>query len=208
MQRQLIINHLKFKDMENNEQKNEMTAQQSLNIISEMINDSRRTILQSSAKHFILWGSLLILVSLVIYWLWHSSGNPVWNVAWFVMPALGFPMVRILERKETDVPQNKINMNIGLIWLTYCIFAVCISVIAMLWVPMNISLVIVVLVGFAECISGFLLKNWAITISGFIIGIGGAVMASALLGAEQLLIFNVCGIMLVVTGLIIKSQYK
>lgn len=194
--------------MENNEQKNEMTAQQSLNIISEMINDSRRTILQSSAKHFILWGSLLILVSLVIYWLWHSSGNPVWNVAWFVMPALGFPMVRILERKETDVPQNKINMNIGLIWLTYCIFAVCISVIAMLWVPMNISLVIVVLVGFAECISGFLLKNWAITISGFIIGIGGAVMASALLGAEQLLIFNVCGIMLVVTGLIIKSQYK
>ncbi len=53
--------------MENNEQKNEMTAQQSLNIISEMINDSRRTILQSSAKHFILWGSLLIFVSLVVY---------------------------------------------------------------------------------------------------------------------------------------------
>ncbi|MBP5643045.1 MAG: hypothetical protein J6X10_02260 [Bacteroidales bacterium] len=194
--------------MENIEQNKEMTAQQSLNIISQMINDSRRTILQSSAKHFMLWGGLLIVVSLLIFWLWQSSGNPIWNVAWFVMPALGFPMVRILERKETDVPQNKINMNIGLIWLTYCIFAVLISVIAMLWVPMNISLIIVVLVGFAECISGFLLKNWAITISGFIIGIGGAVMASALLGAEQLLIFTVCGIMLVVTGLIIKSQYK
>lgn len=194
--------------MENIEQKNEMTAQQSLNIINAMINDSRRTILQSSAKHFMLWGSLLILVSLVIYWLWQSSGSPVWNVVWFVMPALGFPMVRILERKESDIPQNKVNMNIGLIWLTYCIFAVCISVIAMLWVPMNITLILVVLVGFAECISGFLLKNWAITVSGFIIGIGGAVAASMLLGAEQLLIFTICGIMLVVTGLIIKSQYK
>ena len=194
--------------MENIEQKNEMTAQQSLNIINAMINDSRRTILQSSAKHFMLWGSLLILVSLVIYWLWQSSGSPVWNVVWFVMPALGFPMVRILERKESDIPQNKVNMNIGLIWLTYCIFAVCISVIAMLWVPMSITLILVVLVGFAECISGFLLKNWAITVSGFIIGIGGAVAASMLLGAEQLLIFTICGIMLVVTGLIIKSQYK
>ena len=194
--------------MENIEQNKEMTAQQSLNIISEMMNNSRRTILQNSAKHFILWGSLLILVSLVIYELWHTTGSPIWNVAWFVMPALGFPIVRILDRKDSDVPQNKINMNIGLIWLTYCIFTVCISVIAMLWVPMNVSLVIVVLVGFAECISGFLLKNWAITISGFIIGIGGAVMASMLLGAEQLLIFTVCGIMLVVTGLIIKSQYK
>lgn len=195
--------------MENIEQKNEMTAQQSLNIISEMINESRRTILQSSAKHFMLWGSLLIVVSLVIYWLWQSSGSPVWNVVWFAMPALGFPMVRILERKESDIPQSKINMNIGLIWLTYCIFAVCISVIAMLWIPMNITLILVVLVGFAETISGFLLKNWAITISGFIIGIGGAVMASLLAaGAEQLLIFTVCGIMLVITGLIIKSQYK
>jgi hypothetical protein len=195
--------------MENIEQKNEMTAQQSLNIISEMINESRRTILQSSAKHFMLWGSLLIVVSLVIYWLWQYSGSPVWNVVWFVMPALGFPMVRILERKESDIPQSKINMNIGLIWLTYCIFAVCISVIAMLWISMNITLILVVLVGFAEAISGFLLKNWAITISGFIIGIGGAVMASLLAaGAEQLLIFTVCGIMLVITGLIIKSQYK
>ena len=194
--------------MENKIENKEMTAQQSLNIISEMMNNSRRIILQSSAKHFILWGILLIVTSFVIYELWHITGNPVWNVAWFVMPALGFPMVRILERKETDVPQNKINMNIGLIWLTYCIFAVLLSVIAMLWVPMNISLIIVALVGFAECISGFLLKNWAITISGFIIGIGGAVMASMLPGAEQLLIFTVCGIMLVVTGLIIKSQYK
>ena len=58
--------------MENIQENKEMTAQQSLNIISEMINDSRRTILQSSAKHFILWGSLLILVSLVVYWLWQS----------------------------------------------------------------------------------------------------------------------------------------
>ena len=194
--------------MENKIENKEMTAQQSLNIISEMMNNSRRIILQSSAKHFILWGILLIVTSFVIYELWHITGSPVWNVAWFAMPALGFPMVRILERKETDVPQNKINMNIGLIWLTYCIFVVLLSVIAMLWVPMNISLIIVVLVGFAECISGFLLKNWAITISGFIIGIGGAVMASMLPGAEQLLIFTVCGIMLVVTGLIIKSQYK
>ena len=194
--------------MENKIENKEMTAQQSLNIISEMMNSSRRIILQSSAKHFILWGILLIVTSFVIYELWHITGSPVWNVAWFAMPALGFPMVRILERKETDVPQNKINMNIGLIWLTYCIFVVLLSVIAMLWVPMNISLIIVALVGFAECISGFLLKNWAITISGFIIGIGGAVMASMLPGAEQLLIFTVCGIMLVVTGLIIKSQYK
>ena len=124
------------------------------------------------------------------------------------MPALGFPIVRILDRKNTDVPQNVINKQLGLIWLTYCIFAVSISVIAMLAVPMNISLVIVVLLGFAESISGFLLKNWAITIGGFILGIGGAVFASMVYNEAQLLIFTLGGIILVVTGLIIKFQYK
>jgi ABC-type enterobactin transport system permease subunit len=124
------------------------------------------------------------------------------------MPALGFPIVRILDRKNTDVPQNVINKQLGLIWLTYCIFAVSISVIAMLAVPMNISLVIVVLLGFAESISGFLLKNWPITLGGFILGIGGAVFASMVHNEAQLLIFTFGGIILVVTGLIIKFQYK
>lgn len=193
--------------MENNNENN-MTAQQSLGIITEMMNNSRRTILQNSAKHFILWGILLTVTSLVIYELWHITGSPIWNCAWFVMPLLGFPIVRILDRKHSDVPQNVINKQLGLIWLTYCIFAVIISVIAMLAVPMNISLVIAVLLGFAECISGFLLKNWAITIGGFILGIGGAVATSMIYNEAQLLIFTLGGIILVVTGLIIKSQYK
>lgn len=193
--------------MENNNENN-MTAQQSLGIITEMMNNSRRTILQNSAKHFILWGILLTVTSLVIYELWHITGSPIWNCAWFVMPLLGFPIVRILDRKHSDVPQNVINKQLGLIWLTYCIFAVIISVIAMLAVPMNISLVIAVLLGFAECISGLLLKNWAITIGGFILGIGGAVATSMIYNEAQLLIFTLGGIILVVTGLIIKSQYR
>ena len=193
--------------MENNNENN-MTAQQSLGIITEMMNNSRRTILQNSAKHFILWGVLLTVMSFVIYELWHITGSPIWNCAWFVMPALGFPIVRILERKHSDVPQNVINRQLGLIWLTYCIFAVTISVIAMLAVPMNISLVIAVLLGFAECISGFLLKNWSITIGGFILGIGGAVATSMINNEAQLLIFTAGGIILIATGLIVKHQYQ
>lgn len=194
--------------MENNIENKEMTAQQSLGIITEMLNNSRRSILQNSAKHFILWGVLLTVTSFVIYELWHISGSPIWNCAWFVMPALGFPIVRILDKKHSEVPQNEINKQLGLIWLTYCIFALTISVIAMLAVPMNISLVIAVLLGFAECISGFLLKNRVITIGGFILGIGGAIASSMIHNEAQLLIFTLGGILLVVTGLIIKHQYK
>ena len=61
------------------EQNKEMTAQQSLRIISETFNKSRKDILSNSAKYFMLWGALLTVVSLVIYLLWHLSGKPEWN---------------------------------------------------------------------------------------------------------------------------------
>ena len=69
---------------------NEMTAQESLRIISETMNNNRRDILRNSAKYFLLWGALLTAMSLTIYLLWHSSGKPVWNLLWFAMPVIGY----------------------------------------------------------------------------------------------------------------------
>ena len=37
------------------EQNNEMTAQQSLQLISETMNNNRKSILRNSAKYFMLW---------------------------------------------------------------------------------------------------------------------------------------------------------
>ena len=73
---------------------------------------------------------------------------------------------------------------------------------------MNLSLIIVLLLGFTECISGIMLKNWTIIISGFILGVGGAFAATLIQSAEQLLMFTIGGLVIMVTGLIVKSQYK
>jgi Uncharacterized protein conserved in bacteria len=73
------------------EQNNEMSAQQSLQIITETFNKSRKGILRNSAKYFLLWGALLTAISLVIYLLWNLTGKPQWNFLWFAMPAIGYP---------------------------------------------------------------------------------------------------------------------
>ena len=85
--------------MENNNENN-MTAQQSFSIITEMVNNSRKSILSKNGKHFILWGALLTIVSFVIYELWHTTGNPNWNLLWLAMPIIGFPMVKIIRPKS------------------------------------------------------------------------------------------------------------
>ena len=185
-----------------------MTAQESLDLISEMLSNNRRCILQNSAKHFILWGALLLVFSIAIYELLHVTRDLRWNLLWFAMPVLGFPLARLLGKKGTAVPQNVISSQLHYVWLAYCAFAVVISIVAMFEMPSCITLLLVALLGFAECSSGLLLKNWPIIIGGFILGVGGAVVAMLVRSEAQLLVFAVGGLILAATGLIVKRQYQ
>ena len=190
------------------EQNKEMTAQESLQLIRETMNNSRKAILRNSAKYFLLWGILLFVSSLVIYLLWHATGKPQWNFLWFVMPAIGYPVAGMMRKNDVAVPQNEISKMLSHVWSVFGAFSVTLSVIAICLVPMNVSLIIVVLMGLAECISGAILKNWPITISGFLLGVGGAVIAMLVKSEAQLLIFTLGGVLLALTGIIMRIQNK
>ena len=185
-----------------------MTAQQSLNLIAETLNKSRRSILRNSSKYFLLWGGVLAAISLAVYLLWHFTGNAAWNFLWFAMPFVGYPLACLLGKKDVDAPASSLGTIVGKVWAVFGAFSITLSAIAVCWVPMHITLLIVILLGLAESVSGVLLKNWPIIISGFIFGIGGAVIASVYKTDAQILIFTLGGILLAVTGLIVKNQYK
>lgn len=192
------------------EQNKEMTAQESLNLINEMMNNSRRCILKNNAKYFVFWGLLLAVFSLVIYELWHATGKPSWNFLWFVMPVIGYPLSSLLGKKDNAVPQNMISKMIGWLWLAYGVFVTSICLLSMFVtpMPMRITLLIVLIFGFTETISGILLKNWPAIVAGFVIGVGGAWVVTLLHDEAQLLLFTLGGIVMVITGIIVKYQYK
>ncbi|MBQ6068318.1 MAG: hypothetical protein IJK84_02350 [Bacteroidales bacterium] len=192
------------------EQNNEMTAQESLNLISETLNASRRSILKDSARYFILWGLLLVAFSLVIYELWHISGKPVWNCLWFAMPIVGYPLAMLLGKKSTPIPQNLISRQLGWIWLAYGVFVFSVCLLSVVAVPMpaSLTLLIVLVLGFTESISGILLKNWPTIVAGFVLGVGGTLVAAVTKSEAQLLLFTLGGLLMVITGIIVKRQYK
>ena len=190
------------------EQNNEMSAQQSLQIITETFNKSRKGILRNSAKYFLLWGALLTAISLVIYLLWNITGKPQWNFLWFAMPAIGYPIAMLMGKYDAAVPQNEVSKMLTGVWRVFGVFAITLSVVAICLVPMNVSLIIVILLGLAECMSGVLLKNWPIIICGFLLGVCGAVVAMLVKSEAQLLIFTLGGALLLVTGAIMKLQNK
>ena len=204
------------------EQNKEMTAQESLNLISETMNNSRKEIVRNSGKYFVLWGVLLTVFSLLVYFLWKTTGKVAWNNLWFALPLIGYPLSRLAKNKEKDSrAENFISRINGGIWGTFGVFACSVALFSVLYsqffdsplttivLGVTLSPQIVLLFGMAETISGITLKNWTIKIAGWITGIGGlAIFYIAQVGAEQMLIFTFAGIVLTATGLIVKHQYK
>ena len=190
------------------EQNKEMTAHESLQLISESLNKSRNDILRNSAKYFVLWGILLTATSLAIYLLWHFTGKPQWNFLWFAMPVIGYPLAALVGKSNTPIPQNEVSKMLGGVWSVFGTFSLALSAIAVFVVPMHVTLIIVIILGLAECISGVMLKNWPIIIAGFLLGVGGAIFALLVKSEAQILIFTLGGVLLLVTGIIMKLQYK
>ena len=190
------------------EQNKEMTAQQSLQLISDSFNKSRKDILRNSANYFVLWGILLTAISLAIYLLWHLTDKPQWNFLWFAMPVIGYPLAALVGKSNAPIPQNEVSKMLGGVWTVFGTFALALSAIAVFVVPMHITLIIVIILGLAECISGVLLRNWPIIIAGFLLGVGGAIFALLVKSDAQLLIFTLGGILLLANRFIVKLQYK
>ena len=204
------------------EQNKEMTAQESLSLISETMNNNRKGIVRSSGKYFVLWGILLTVFSLLVFILWKTTGKAVWNNLWFALPAIGYPLARLIKSREKPArAENYISRINGGIWGSFGVFACSVALFTVLYsllgdsqltaivLGATLTAQIVLLFGIAETISGVVLKNWTIKIAGWITGIGGlAIFYIAQAGSEQMLIFTFAGIVLAATGLIVKHQYK
>ena len=208
--------------MENTNENKEMTAQESLSLITETLNNSRKDITRRSAKHFLLWGVLLTLFSLLIYLLCKTTDKGAWNYLWFALPALGFPLARVIGHKDdTANVQNDVSRIVGGIWGAFGIFACSVAAFTVPFTELSSNIIkvlasgagltaeLVLLFGLAECITGVTLKNLTIKIAGFLTGVGGlALYYSIGLNEEQILLFTFAGLVLLVTGLLVKRQYK
>lgn len=191
------------------EKNSNLTAEQSLKIINETLNNSRRTIIKRSGDFFILWGVLLTVFSLLVFFLWQNTGTPAWNLLWFAMPLTGYPLAWIIGKNKEAVPDTFVSKLLGATWGIFGIFSIVISACSILFAPMSLTLVIILLFGCAEAISGAILNNLSIIVAGLLTGILGAIAAVKVVpNSEQILLFAAAGIILTLTGVFIKFIKK
>ena len=206
------------------EEKSNMTAERSLEIIRESIEQSQRTISKNSSYSFIWWGLCVVVFSLLIAYLWANHGGPVWNILWAVMWIVGYMGERIYDKYKESVPTTFVSKTISHVWNTFGIFMGFLGLILGLagcgvlhvnvafpygYYYLNITSIISLCFGIATTITGFILKNRIIQVCGVIAGLGGFFYALQYPGVEQLYVMAAVAVIgLIIPGIIISFQNK
>lgn len=200
---------------------NNLSAENSLRIIAETIERSRRTITKNSGKPLILWGVLVALFALIIWGLWTKTGSSAWNFLWFAMSAIGFVCMKTMFRNREKVPETEVSRMLGKIWMWFGIFAT--GFFALVWVAwgvrslvgvegtlsVDLSLIILLMMGLGGTLSGAVLENKVVTASALIATTFAALFLMVMPTGSPLRIlsFTILGVFaLIVPGIILQKQ--
>ncbi len=75
-----------------------LTEKESLEVITAMIARTKQRYLGSG--NMLIWGYLVVIVSIVVWLLLATTHNYEWNWVWFAIPLIGFPITTIKDCKE------------------------------------------------------------------------------------------------------------
>ena len=198
-----------------------LTTESSLKIIAETMERSRMTIAKNMGKPLILWGSLVALTSVVVYFLWSKTGNPGWNLLWFFMSIIGFVCTMLMDRNKEKAPDTEVSRIIGKIWMWFGIFVA--GFYALIWlayliiryfdlgtsVSADLTLIIALAMGLCGVITGAVMRMKSVIVSLIVATAVSVVVALVVAGPTKILVFAVLGVLgLVVPGLILQGKVR
>ena len=97
-----------------------LNEKESLELIAQMIQNSKKNLQVGRGNQFILWGWLGAITSLAVMAMLMWTKNPAWNWLWFAIPVIGWPLMMWHMKKEekpvvtfTDKVLKAVWMSIG-----------------------------------------------------------------------------------------------
>lgn len=163
-----------------------LTNEESLALIAEVINNTRRSLSRNAGLPLIIWGWTTVAVASAVTIALHATGDNAWNYMWFAIPVIG-ALLRLATRKKQAAEANtQLSRSIGYIWLVLAFAMVSYSVAAFL-APMPILGIIALLMGAGSAATGILTRWNVLVFCGILDIVLG--IACLLLPQVQLYIF-------------------
>ena len=165
------------------EEKNNMTAERSLEIITKQIEQSRRVVSKTTGQSLYISGICIMCTAVliaVINIVTMSQGMiGIGHLLWFALPVVIWLLSRKYIKNREHTPVSLVSSMIAKTWITFGYFGIGFFVIALIWSilaprlltpseyvasQIRVAPVIVLMMGMAITITGHILKQrWLVT---------------------------------------------
>ncbi|MDR0962962.1 MAG: hypothetical protein LBM62_10500 [Mediterranea sp.] len=103
----------------------QLNEQESLELITRMIQNSKKNLGQGGGNAFLLWGYVCAITALVVFAVVYFTKEPALNWLWFAIPVVGFPLAWWQERKRPPRVITYIDKVIASVWRSLSLFGIC-----------------------------------------------------------------------------------
>lgn len=150
------------------EDNNKLTAERSLEIIREAIEQGRRDVERNMGTPMIVWGVLTCVTGCLVFLLWRLTEDAVWNLLWFAMCSIGYAVQAAMKRRMRQEirPSSYVWKLVGWTWTVFGLLSVAVAIIGLLSYDTSvygsrlpITAVIMLLLMFASAVTAYVMKN-------------------------------------------------
>ena len=156
------------------EENSNLTAERSLEIITEQIEKSRQAVSKDTGQWLFVSGFITMGTAVVVALINYFTFTPLGHLLWFALPLFIWLAMRYVNRERVPAPESLMGTLVRKTWYTIFTFALVYSIFALIWnnmvvrlyppdvfvqVGMRIKPIIILLMSVAICITGHILKK-------------------------------------------------
>lgn len=181
-----------------------MNPEDGLNIISKMMSDTRRGVLQMSYVPFLTWGGSTIVVAMMVYVVVKYTGNHLGYFLWYLLPVLGVSLTKAFVPR-LKMARTGISTSLKSIWWMLAILLICFSVTSFL-VPFNVLFFILLLLSVGSYVTGAVIAYPFLQYSS-VAGFAVSFLLLLISGLSQIPVFAAAiAVMMIVPGIKMKQD--
>ena len=156
------------------EENMELTAERSLEIITEQLEKSRRAVSKDTGRWLFVTGLIAMIMSVIVASANLLSWTPLFHLLWFALPVVIWLVMKYVNRNRVPVPESFVGTLVRKTWYTILAFSLVYVVIATVWdivlqhyespevflyAGMHITPTILTLLAVAVSMTGLILKK-------------------------------------------------
>ena len=156
------------------EENMELTAERSLEIITEQIEKSRQAVSKDTGQWLFVSGLTTMLMSVIVASVNLLTRMPIAHLLWFAFPLIIWLVMKYINRNRVPAPVSLVGTLVRKTWYTILTFALVYSVVAVVWnrylvvyespdvylcAGMHITPTVITLLAVAVSITGLILKK-------------------------------------------------